>query len=1188
MALYQPSNVSPSSFGGIGNGVVDVNDNVNITWQVNGLSQLRAFQIQIFKNNPESTPVYNTGVIGSTNIPSGSSSLPFYGTDSKGNPVPFSYVPGVSWETMTSGLMENGQNYKLKITQFFGSQNGVSFYSPSQTQIISGKIYYFLYNNQYIVFTSTVTNTIIQNPTFVFNNADTIFYKGYSVGQRAVLFPAYISLSAPENGTQINYATATDVSDIPECLEQYSESAFVTRSAPTIGLELNGESMTSGMICDKATATFIASYSQEQGDSINYVRWILASAETFETIEDTGEINTSDLQFDFAGLLNSSTGTTNYMIRCMVQTENGQLADTGFIDFIVSYDTESMTGGLTATCQKDGSVLLQWASAMSIPGTATGDYTLENKTILLPSGSIVKWDSIIPSGSTESEDLSLQPPYKLEAKLKMNPIFTDSYRLSSIDGLGTLTNTLNGIVFHPNGTIAVAYDNTGAYKLTFSGGVFTGTPVRIVEGTVLTADFTAGGVLIIGGHNLNTNYWGYTTVAAYTLSGSDFAEYDSIEFSYFVSDMSGDAVYSVAGTTDSVTNPDDFVVSGYINESKMVSLFHESGGSYSENIIVQEFDPGFYPRKVKFDGSTMVFVYPNSYEVYSVTNDTATLSYYINYEEGIDGYTYDAAILNHNNQKVVFVSRYEGSGESSVFASTSSSTNVRLTINGIVRSVLADGSYLYVGGSTEAGTGFGFINVYSVAYSAMAISPLFLRGTRNLGYSVMSLCKVPGSSYFACIFVDESTGNRSIVDVLVKNTYSNPILSISDGNLKFTSPDGIHIVISSGNITLGTTYVQGNSDLLNPEYAIIIFDSTTKVVQVYSIATNGETVISQGTLSAVTLSTYSPPIITDITLQGLILANWLYIESGSGVPTTTDPVWDENTIFYADFSDLQGGTAKEGQFSNGLYKYTNGGNVMKPVYFAPLSVNKIKDFGVPAGMVTDYSLHFMASDETLFQSFRIESPLSICYPFVSLIEAVEDRADPTVYHAVKVWTFSSNVSNTAVSNNNTPGWLVNFTPYRLRQPSAIMGRSGTLTGLLGSMVSPVNKGEWNGATTYKYLNVVTYSGVQYYAIKESRNVQPGSRGWKFFWSNDPVPTSKYRDTEEEMEELYKASEGNKVFFLKDKKGGFFMVSISSPITQTIQDNTTEKQVSVSIPWEEVGDASQISLIQLPTDDGWEE
>ena len=76
MPLFQPSNITPSSFAGIGSGVVAANENISISWQVNGNVPMTGFKIDIYQNN--------TRVGGTDNIVIPSPNK-IYPTDNKGN-----------------------------------------------------------------------------------------------------------------------------------------------------------------------------------------------------------------------------------------------------------------------------------------------------------------------------------------------------------------------------------------------------------------------------------------------------------------------------------------------------------------------------------------------------------------------------------------------------------------------------------------------------------------------------------------------------------------------------------------------------------------------------------------------------------------------------------------------------------------------------------------------------------------------------------------------------------------------------------------------------------------------------------------------------------------------------------------------------------------------------------------------
>jgi hypothetical protein len=111
VALFQPTNITPSSFAGDGGLAVDATSSFNVSWQVNGSSGMVAYQIDIYENDPNSTFVYSTG--------RQPLSSPFFGVDFAGNIRFFTApIPVVS-------ELENGNQYKLKITQWWSASDSV-------------------------------------------------------------------------------------------------------------------------------------------------------------------------------------------------------------------------------------------------------------------------------------------------------------------------------------------------------------------------------------------------------------------------------------------------------------------------------------------------------------------------------------------------------------------------------------------------------------------------------------------------------------------------------------------------------------------------------------------------------------------------------------------------------------------------------------------------------------------------------------------------------------------------------------------------------------------------------------------------------------------------------------------------------------------------------------------------------
>lgn len=284
MAIYQPTNISPSLWGELGNGVVDATKALTVTWQVNGTSALTAFSITIYRNDAASTQLYTTG--------KRTDGCPFYGTNFAGETQLFSYTIPAS--ALSGAGIKNGENYKLVITQYWGESNSVTQMSAS----------------------------------------------------------AFITRADP----------ALSITDIP---------------APLSAKEY----------------TFTGKYSQEQGDTLNWVRWKLcAKGSEDDPLYDTERIyGTGELQFKYDGLF---SGTT-YGVRLQAQTENGVQADTGWVYFEVSYATASSTAAVQVCCAKGVSgVYITWPRLASIMGRADGNYEISGGKLKLPAGSTVTWDNV--------------------------------------------------------------------------------------------------------------------------------------------------------------------------------------------------------------------------------------------------------------------------------------------------------------------------------------------------------------------------------------------------------------------------------------------------------------------------------------------------------------------------------------------------------------------------------------------------------------------------------------------------------------------------------------------------------------------------------------------------------------------------------------------------------------------------
>lgn len=283
MALFLPSNITPSTLGPLGNGTVDARFDLKVSWQVNGQSAMTKYQIDILGMNTGTYVLLTSGIR--------TEGCPFYGKDEKGNIQFFSYT--FEKDLLLSAGIINGGTYKLRITSWWSETDSIVQWSP-------------------VVF----------------------FCK-----------------DAPE----------LTINEFPEIIRE-------------------------------KTYRWTASYNQAQGDTVMWVRWMLAQDGNFDTpVYDSGEIVTAQLALDYNGLFDGAA----YAVRCMVETESGVKADTGWKEFTVQYDTTAYDGLASAAVDKKNSaVLVRWPAAVEIQGKASGSYTIQEGTLQLPQGSGVLWDSM--------------------------------------------------------------------------------------------------------------------------------------------------------------------------------------------------------------------------------------------------------------------------------------------------------------------------------------------------------------------------------------------------------------------------------------------------------------------------------------------------------------------------------------------------------------------------------------------------------------------------------------------------------------------------------------------------------------------------------------------------------------------------------------------------------------------------
>ena len=268
MALFQPTNITPSDLSGAG--TIDALNDLPVTWQVNGTGNtpMTAYQIDIMMNDAASTLLFSTGQV--------SLSTPFYGADSMGNPQYFTATINAA-ALAAAGVVNSADNvYKLLITQWWGATNYV---------------------------------------------------------------------------------------------QQSSASVFIARETPTASITNFSSTITT------VSYEFLGSYSQAQGDPIEWARWQISGSANDDILVDTGRIyGVGELKTSYDGFLNGY----NYIIRLSGETVNGAEFDTGWQTFVAEYTINVLDGAMTACTRKDtDAVQVSFPTPLYAMGVGGGNWSID-------------------------------------------------------------------------------------------------------------------------------------------------------------------------------------------------------------------------------------------------------------------------------------------------------------------------------------------------------------------------------------------------------------------------------------------------------------------------------------------------------------------------------------------------------------------------------------------------------------------------------------------------------------------------------------------------------------------------------------------------------------------------------------------------------------------------------------------
>lgn len=267
------------------------------------------------------------------------------------------------------------------------------------------------------------------------------------------------------------------------------------------------------------------------------------------------------------------------------------------------------------------------------------------------------------------------------------------------------------------------------------------------------------------------------------------------------------------------------------------------------------------------------------------------------------------------------------------------------------------------------------------------------------------------------------------------------------------------------------------------------------------------------------------------------------------------PVW--NTTSYSLYlaaniiGNLEGGTGTSTGAGFRIYRQEVGSNVLTPIATVPSTTTAVKDYGIRSRKSYKYSLFVYDSNQTFMLNVDNDTVVATNFKNYSLLVCDYDSTNDT-YHVRKQYIFALNLSEGSVGNNNSPILNANFTAYPTRMPSTQNYVSGTLQGLIGVI--------------YTVPALIEQIGGIKHTAKPS--------------------TLDYIDSVDLEKELYDLSIAPYQLFLRDMKGHLRMVSTNGAISMTTNLKQKQQSISISLPWVEIGDASDVSIIQTPDDYGW--
>lgn len=969
--------------------------------------------------------------------------------------------------------------------------------------------------------------------------------------------------------------------------EQISYTAFFTRTKPIVQNLTISNLGTANSILSQSILEATATYYQEQGDNIENVRWKLyeGSATDGTLLDDTGEIQTALLAYDYAGCQNNK----QYTLTCQVTSEKGQESEIASISFTVTYTSSSYDPNFSAKCSCDSdSINLAWdllpITSIDIIGTAApaDGYSIDSGVLSLTDSATITWDKTQVKGE-EEQAMNFSAPYTLIWKCDYT--LPDATTAMDVYSLKTSATNINGVSISYN-------DDETLLVLTFLNNIVQNStsnqvPIfTISNGTYETLDTLE---VDVPSPSACLSHDGSILIV------TDNDAYDDNDlYMPRIYTISNGSVTTTETATGSVTTDDEtkatFIYPTGLGRSQQTSKYAFSPDDkffayYAVDVGDDTTYYSIFPFSVTTSDEKPTFTYLNKYIITSggskidghgiadfafcKANDTdyiavATTEYIDSYYQNFCAiYTFNLESGTKNSTAINWVAlkqdndtSYEGATAKVKFDTNSSKLWVQC------------GNYFAVL-SIDTNGNFTVEKVYHIPAFGQLTPSSWDIDTVNKSIACMYQSMI--STLRTFIYYDTGDGKTDTgVAFVNEHVFTHTLTEYYLPNLVAYAPQTKSVCVSGyGVVSNYETFCQIVATEDIPTFSVGISDTLTISYDYpYFVLKNGENVVgelaidanSKTAILAVTGANfyayyfdtdnvlraertesieYTQEAVTSVVLSGTQVCDYVALLNGTwvGVETLADPetaiqwVSDDYTVdMYASFYDgtLNAGTAAS---DRGFIVYRQEGNNTAQEYITlSPDVSQFQDYGVKSN--TQYTYSFFAYDlNDAFIGGVSKTITSRRFQRYTLLSTTYSE-DDGCYHVVKEYKFAYNISNMSVSNNSNPSFEQNFTPYPTMFYSSANYRSGTLQALIGT----VDK-----------------------------------------------TSCQYTDTATLMNELNALSTSDTTLFLKDMKGNICMVAISGAITQTAEQKTPQMEVTISVPWTEIGNADEVSIVMLPSD-----